>query len=269
MRAGWSITGSKIQEPEPCLLVIAHRVSADYPLIVAGNRDEFHARPTQDAHWWPDSTDILGGRDLQAGGTWLATHRDGRFATVTNFRDAVPASGKRRSRGHLITDFFESDCSPIDFLESVNGNNYAGFNLIVADINDVAYLSNRAEEAISLPPGIYGVANATLDTPWTKVERSKAGMKMLIDAGRANETNFLRMLDDRNKASVSEVESGHLSFERAHAMTAPFIVQADYGTRCSTVLLRDNAGRVRFTEQRFDADGNSSGRSDFTYEVFT
>lgn len=212
---------------------------------------------------------MLGGRDRQAGGTWLATHRDGRFAAVTNFRDAVPASGKLRSRGHLITDFFESDLSPIDFLDSVNGNDYGGFNLIVANRNDIAYLSNRGNEVISLPPGIYGVANAALDTPWAKVERSKAAMKVLIDAGRTNETNLLRMLDDRNKASVSEVETGHLSFERAHAMTAPFIVQADYGTRCSTVLLRDKAGRVRFTEQRFDADGNSSGRSDFAYEVFT
>lgn len=236
-------------------------------MIVAGNRDEFHARPTQDARWWPDKTDTLGGRDQQAGGTWLAAHRNGRFAAVTNFRDAVPASGKLRSRGHLITDYLEAGLSPIEFLDGVNGDDYAGFNLLVADGSDVAYLSNRGGGVRTLSPGIYGVANATLDTPWTKVQRSKEAMKSLIDEGRANETNLLRMLDDRSKASVKEVETGRMSFERAHAMTAPFIVQADYGTRSSTVFLRDLAGRVRFTEKRFGTDGRSSGRSDFTFEV--
>ena len=211
--------------------------------------------------------DILGGRDQQAGGTWLALHRNGRFATVTNFRDAVPTSGKLRSRGHLITEFLQSERSSSDYLNEIDADDYAGFNLLVADGNELAYLSNRGGGFRLLSPGIYGVANATLDSPWAKVERSKARMSALIVSGRVNETNLLRLLDDRNKASVSEVEPGRLGFEKAHAMTAPFIVQADYGTRCSTVVLRDNRNRLRFTEKRFDADGTNSGRSDFTFEV--
>ena len=177
------------------------------------------------------------GRDQQAGGTWLAVHRNGRFATVTNFRDAVPTSGKLRSRGHLITDFLHSERSVSDYLSEIDADAYAGFNLLVADGMELAYLSNRGDGFRLLAPGIYGVANATLDSPWAKVERSKSGLAALIDSGRANETNLLRLLDDRNKASVSEVRAGRLSFEKAHTMTAPFIVQADYGTRCSTVLL--------------------------------
>ncbi len=211
--------------------------------------------------------DLLGGRDRQAGGTWLALHRNGRFATVTNFRDAVPPSGKLRSRGHLITEFLHSERSASDYLRDIDADAYAGFNLLVADGSELAYLSNRGGGFRLLPPGIYGVANATLDSPWAKVERSKAGMSALIESGRANETNLLRLLDDRNKASVSEVETGHLGFEKAHAMTAPFIVQADYGTRCSTVLLRDHKDQVRFTEMRFAADGSNTGRSDFAFEV--
>lgn len=250
-----------------CLLVIAHKVSAEYPLIVAGNRDEFHRRPTQDSHWWPDNKDILGGRDEQAGGTWLAAHRNGRFATVTNFRDAIPTGGKQRSRGHLITGFLRSELSPEAYLKSVAGDRYAGFNLLVADNSELAYLSNRDSDLRVLPPGLYGVANATLDTPWAKVERSKAVLSELIASGRANESNLLRMLGDREKASVHEVETGQLSFERAHAMTAPFIVQPDYGTRCSSVVLRDRGNRVRFTEVRFRPDGESEGRSDFTFVV--
>ena len=250
-----------------CLVVIAHRHSPDYPLIVAANRDEFHARPTQDAHWWPDRPMLLGGRDQQAGGTWLALHRSGRFAAVTNFRDAATTSAKLRSRGHLITEFLESGLTAQAYLESIGGDDYAGFNLLVGDGSDLAYLSNRGGGLKVLRPGIYGVANATLDTPWAKVERSKTALQDLIDSGRANETNLLRMLDDRNKASVSEVVADRLSFTKAHAMTAPFIVQPDYGTRCSTVLLRDNSGRVRYTELRFGADGRKRGRSDFAFEI--
>jgi len=252
-----------------CLIVIAHRHSSDYPLIVAANRDEFHARPTKDAHWWPDRPMLLGGRDQRAGGTWLAVHRNGRFAAVTNFRDAAKTSAKLRSRGHLITEFLESGVTAPEYLEGIDGDEYAGFNLLVGDGDAFAYLSNRGGGLQVLPPGIYGVANATLDTPWAKVERSKLAMQELIEFGRANETNLLRLLSDRNKASVGEVEAGRLSFAKAHAMTAPFIVQPDYGTRCSTVLLRDNTGRVRLTELRFGADGVELGRSDFAFGTDT
>jgi len=98
-----------------CLVVVAFDTHPEFPLVVAGNRDEFHARPTQDADWWPDDTNIVGGRDLLAGGTWLAVHRNGRFATVTNYRDAEPKSGKLRSRGHLVTEFLQSGLSPIEY----------------------------------------------------------------------------------------------------------------------------------------------------------
>ena len=250
-----------------CLLVIAHGVSAELPLVLAGNRDEFHGRPTQDAHWWPDKPSILGGRDEQAGGTWLAVHRDGRFATVTNFRDAVPPSSKLRSRGHLITEFLDGDLPPAAYLEKIDGERYAGFNLLVGDRKQLAYLSNRGAGLLVLPPGIYGVANATLDTPWSKVERSKAALKTLLDGGRANETHLLNMLGDREKANVHEIDAGDLPFERAHALSAPFIVQPDYGTRCSTVLLRDKEQRMRFTEVRYGADGVSSGRSDYRFDA--
>lgn len=250
-----------------CLLVVAHQVSADYPLIVAGNRDEFHRRPTQDAHWWPDKKQLLGGRDEQAGGTWLAVHRNGRFATVTNFRDAVPPSGKLRSRGHLITEFLASELAAADYLRGIEGDRYGGFNLLVADGSEMAYLSNRGADMQVLPPGVYGVANATLDTPWTKVLRSKAALSALIAEGRANETNLLRMLGDRERASVHEIKAGELSFERAHAMSSPFIVQPDYGTRCSSVLLKDQAGRVRFTEVRYRPDGQPAGRSEFQFVI--
>ncbi len=249
-----------------CLLVFALRTHPRLPLIVAGNRDEFHARPTQAAHWWPDSPDIVGGRDLQAGGTWLAVHRSGRFAAVTNYRDARREGAGLRSRGHLITGFLGAGSGVIDYLESIDGNAYAGFNLLVSDGHSAAYLSNRGGGLHELPPGIYGLSNATLDEPWTKVTRTRSRLAELIDKDDVNESSLMRLLGDREKASADEVETNGLSFSMAHALTAPFIVHPEYGTRCSTVMTIDDAGKVRFLERRFRPDGRQSGESGFTFE---
>ena len=161
-----------------CLLVIAIGEHPELPLVVAGNRDEFHDRPTQDAHWWPDNPDVLGGRDLQAGGTWLAVNRGGRFAAVTNYRDAQHESGKLLSRGHLVTEFLASGESPRAYLDTIDGERYAGFNLLVAAGDSAAYLSNRGAPTRDLESGIYGLSNATLDDAWSKVTRSKARRKL-------------------------------------------------------------------------------------------
>jgi len=250
-----------------CLIVLSVGQHPDYPLILAANRDEFHARPTRDAHWWPDRRGVLGGRDLQAGGTWLALHKSGRFATVTNFRDAQPPSPKHRSRGHLVTGFLESNSSPRDYLEGIDETAYAGFNLIVGTVNEVAYLSNREEGTRQLLPGTYGLSNALLDGPWHKVESSRQKLTAMLATGSVNETNLLRLMDDRTKGPVAEVEPGRLDFTKAHAITAPFIVMPDYGTRCTTIVLADRNGNWLFTERRFSATGDTSGESRFTFSV--
>lgn len=248
-----------------CLLVFAIRQHEQLPLIVAGNRDEFHVRPSQAAHWWPDQPDIVGGRDLQAGGTWLAMSRGGRFAAVTNFRDAHREKAGLRSRGHLITGFLNSTADVSDYLTTIDRDAYAGFNLLVSDGLSAAYLSNRGGGMRELVPGIYGLSNATLDEPWTKVTRSRARLAELIEAGNVNESSLLRLLADREKASADEVETNGLSFSMAHALTAPFIVHPEYGTRCSTVLTVDDTGQVRFLERRFDPDGRQTGESRFNF----
>ncbi len=242
-----------------CLLVFAFRAHDEFPLIVAGNRDEFHSRPTQAAHWWPDKPDIAGGRDLQAGGTWLALHRSGRFATVTNYRDAQLETCKLESRGHLVTGFLDSDKPPMEYLADIDGKRYAGFNLIVSDGDSLAYLSNRGVAATELEPGLYGLSNATLDAPWLKVKRSKSALQSLLDEDRINESELLRMLNDREKAPAESVSSDRLPFAMAHAITAPFIVMPEYGTRASSTVLLDGKGGWRMCERRFDASGAAAG----------
>lgn len=248
-----------------CLIVLGLGQHPDLPLVLAANRDEFHSRPTKEAHWWPDKPDVVGGRDLQAGGTWLALHRSGRFATVTNYRDAQPPSAGLRSRGHLVTGFLESPLGPRDYLDTIDEQAYAGFNLIVGTVDDVAYLSNREDGTRSLGNGVYGLSNALLDGPWHKVERSKERLTALLADGAVNETGLMRLMQDRQKAPVSEVVTGHLAFDKAHAVTAPFIITPDYGTRCTTVVLASRDGNWRMTERRFNAEGEQTGESRFSF----
>ena len=248
-----------------CLVVFAWQAHPQYRLILAGNRDESHQRPTQDAHWWPDNESILAGRDLQAGGTWLAMSKSGRFATVTNFRERQGRKARVQSRGTLVTDFVGGSRSFGEFESSIIKKDYAGFSLLVSDGESMFYLSNRDELEANVAPGIYGLSNASLDIPWSKVVRAKASLESLIEDDVVNETELLRILADRTPAAVGDVAEDDLPFEIARALTAPFIMAPDYGTRSSTTVLWGNDNVVEFSERRFDPAGRTTGDSRFRF----
>ncbi|MEW6689133.1 MAG: NRDE family protein [Pseudomonadota bacterium] len=222
-----------------CLILLAWQKHPDFPLIVAANRDEFHARPAARAAFWQDRPAILAGRDLEAGGTWMGVSRGGRFAAVTNYRGGREPRAVE-SRGALVTGFLLSDLNPEDFVtktETLKGS-YSGFNLLVADGSELWWLSNRDSAPRRLEPGIYGLGNLLLDDP--EVAESKARFLQALDLGVAIEPLF-----------------GVLAPAR--------IVAPEYGTRCSTILLRGIDGRVQFAERGFDADGGEgpTGRYEF------
>jgi uncharacterized protein with NRDE domain len=252
-----------------CLVVLSLGQHPDFPLILAANRDEFYARPTRDADWWPDRPDVIGGRDLQAGGTWLAAHRGGRFATVTNFGEARRPEPRQLSRGLLVTGFLDGDLNPADYLDTIDGDAYAGFNLIVGDSREVAYLSNREDGARKLAPGVYGLSNTLLDGPWHKISRSKDKLLHLLDAGTINESALMRLMDDRQRAPAEQVETGRFDFATAYALTAPFIVLPNYGTRCTTVLMAGRDGKWRFAERRFGPGGKRVGETRLSFTTGT
>jgi uncharacterized protein with NRDE domain len=226
-----------------CLVVFAWQAHPKYRLILAGNRDEAHNRPTQDAHWWPDNESILAGRDVQSG-------RAG-----------------RKSRGVLVTDFVAGSESAEVYESTVANDQYAGFSLLICDGDSMSYLSNRDDLEAKLDPGIYGLSNASLDTPWSKVVRARSGLESLIDGDSVNETELMRLLADRTTASVDDVQAGDLPFEIARALTAPFIVAPDYGTRSSSTVLWGTDGVIEFCERRFDRSGNTTGESRFRFQV--
>lgn len=248
-----------------CLIVFAWKTHPDYQLVLAANRDEFHRRPSQALRWWPDDPNVLAGRDLQAGGTWLAASRSGRFATVTNYREQQQRKKTQRSRGELVANFVSGNSSAASYSQSIAGENYAGFSLLVADNDDLYFVSNRGDDPTLIAPGIYGLSNASLDTPWPKLQRSRDGLRSLIESGSLNETELMRLMSDRTMVPVADVEPGPLPFKFTRALTAPFIVSTEYGTRCSTVYLRSKTDDVTLNERRFDSQGKVSGESRFIF----
>lgn len=250
-----------------CLIAFAWKAHTDFRLIVAANRDELHRRPTQSARWWADQPDVFAGRDLQAGGTWLAMTRGGHFATVTNYRENQRQRSGLNSRGELVTSFVTGKDSPERFVAALDGDRYAGFSLLAADADNIAYVSNRGDTPELLQPGVYGLSNASLDTPWSKLVRTRTALQALIEDGRVNEAKLLGLLGDRKPAPVAEVHTDGLPFDLARRFTAPFIVSGDYGTRSSTVLMWGNDGKVSFRERSFDAAGDTTGNSSITFHV--
>jgi len=250
-----------------CLVVFAWQAHPDYRLILVGNRDESHKRPTRDAHWWPDNPDMLAGRDLQAGGTWLAVSKSGRFATVTNFREGPKSRSGPESRGRLVTDFVAGSASLDAFEGSISSDHFAGFSLLASDGASMRYLSNRDDLDTEIGPGIYGLSNASLDTPWSKLVRSKAGFESLIRNNSANESELMRLLADRKPAAANEIARDDLPFEIARAVSAAFIVSSEYGTRSTTTVLWGRDDVIEFCERRFDPAGNTTGDSRFRFKV--
>lgn len=239
-----------------CLIVIGVGVAPQYPLLVAANRDEQHARPAAPAAWWPDAPHVLGGRDLAAGDTWLAMDRRGRFAAVTNVRDASRPIGMK-SRGSLVTGYLAGYDSAAEYaaLAERAGPEFGGFNLLVYDGRDLRLASNRAP-ATALGPGLHSFSNAPPGVDWPKTSSARAGAAALLAHESPLEPLFA-LLAQRDHSEQPEQR-----YLRSH-----FVVGPVYGTRCSTVVLVDTAGRVTFAEQTFDDSGNLVGEVHESFEL--
>jgi uncharacterized protein with NRDE domain len=249
-----------------CLLILAWRDQPGSRLLLLGNRDELHARPAAAADWWQDAPGVLGGRDLEAGGSWLAVRRDGRFAVVTNVREADPPTLLRaRSRGELVADFLRSDEPPERYVAGLGMASFAGYNLICGDRDSIWYASNRAVER-PLGPGVYALSNATLDAPWPKVERLRARFAAARVAG---DDALFALLADRTPAADGALPDTGLGLERERLLSAPFVVSPSYGTRASYLLSLDDAGRGRFIERSFDRAGAQREERAFEFDPST
>jgi len=235
-----------------CLILFSYDPGTSRPLTVLANRDEFYDRATDQADFWSDKPGILAGRDLVAGGTWLGVNTKGRFAAVTNYRDLSNINLNARSRGELTTEFLSGNESADDYLSRIEtrGGDYNGFNLLVFDSNNLAYYSNMSEAPPSvLNPGIYGLSNHLLDTPWPKVVSGKEAMKVELESGPGDDDSLLSVLADTTVAADPDLPDTGVGIERERALSARCIVSPGYGTRCSTLVSFAADGRIKLKER--------------------
>lgn len=250
-----------------CLLVLGWQSHSRYRLVVAANRDEFHDRTAAPLGPWSDAPHLIAGRDLRAGGTWLGVDRARRFGVITNYRELQRPRRTAPSRGELIPRFLGSDRPAGEYLAGLETDApaYSGFNLLLAAADGLWYASNRADVfARPLAAGIHGLANEQLDAPTPKLLRVRDRFAALLARdGTIDADELFEPLADRERAAESSLEESHLAREWALALSAPFVVHREYGTRCSTVLLLEHSGALTIAERRFDAGGAPSGESEY------
>ncbi|MEM1433808.1 MAG: NRDE family protein [Pseudomonadota bacterium] len=247
-----------------CLILLAHRVHPDYPLIVAANRDEFYARATASAHYWQKPQEVIAGRDLEAGGTWLGVSASGRFAAVTNFTEPPPME-VLRSRGELTLNFLLSDLNGADYAESLNGADYRGFNLLLWDGDTLHYGSNR-HSGRTLAPGYYGLANVGLDEDKYRVTASRDSLIPLMEGANGKSAEALSDALLEVLANPEHPDRPDHDMALDPARLAPFIIGAEYGTRASTAVLLGNR-EVQVTERVFSNGGVEYGTARFQFSV--
>jgi len=241
-----------------CLILFAHKTHSDYPLVMAANRDEAYARATAPAGFWQDQPHIYGGRDLEQLGTWLGITRQGKVAAVTNFRDAHAVKTSLRSRGELVANYLRGNRSARDYVNEVerDAQAYNGFNLIAGDLDELHYISNRGHRPETITPGIHGLSNHLLNTPWPKIEHGKqvfAGLLRLPSQEIIE--GLFALLADRTIAADDALPDTGVGLPRERVLSPAFIISPAYGTRSSTVLLVDNLGQVIFIERSFGERG--------------
>lgn len=256
-----------------CLAVVALGAHPRYAVVIAANRDEFHARPAAPAHWWNEGW--LAGRDLAGGGTWLGVTRAGRWALLTNVRDPARFEPQAPSRGALVTRVLADPGAAATAIPAVvaAGGRHNGFNLLGGDAGDAHWASNRNAGAHALAAGIHGLSNHLLDTPWPKVVRTKAAVAAWCGAEGGGDERDLEplfaILADRTAAPDADLPDTGVGLERERLLSAPFIVSDAYGTRCSTVLTLAADGLARFVERSFDPAGRQTGEVDVRFTVTT
>ena len=258
-----------------CIAALVWNPDAATPLLLAANRDEFFARPTEPMHWWPDSH-VLAGRDLKANGAWLGITRQGRFALVTNIRNPALRREGAPSRGDIVKNFLESAVPPSTFVAALAAiaAGYEGFNLLCGQVSiashELWFLNSAEGHGKRLDQGLYGLSNASLDTVWPKLTRIKQGLHHALAEReiKAQDARLLRLLRNATPTSEQQLPDTGVPLEWERALGSIFINHEGYGTRASTVL-RVSDGRASATEVNYAPDASISKRSDFSFEILS
>lgn len=251
-----------------CLIFVALNYHPVYKLIVASNRDEFYNRRTAVAGYWDDFPNVIGGRDLEAGGTWMGMTTSGKICMLTNYRDPAHIMPGAPSRGHLVADYLEQQVNADDYMQLVRTKaaQYNGFNMILGTVDDLAYISNYKDGVTKLTNGLYGLSNHLLDSPWPKVVKGKKKLAPLLGKSDITADDLMTFLYD-DEIATENLPSTGVSPELERALSSMFIKTPNYGSRCSTVVLVDQQNKVQYTERVYDLTTFEYKTSQFEFAV--
>jgi len=236
-----------------CLILFGYKVSKDFPVVLAANRDEFYNRPTAPMTFWEDTPNILGGRDLEQNGTWFGINKKGKFSALTNYRDPSSIKQNAPSRGEIIVDYLESNQKDNSFQKTLLNNRlqFNGFNLLFGDRNDLFWFSNLKDKIEKIKPGIHGLSNKFLNTPWPKVEKGKEQLKKIID-DNLTAASLFSMLNDQTEPAPHLLPDTGIGSDWERILSPLYIQSETYGTRSSTILLIDSKGKIKVTERTYN-----------------
>ncbi|MCC6531469.1 MAG: NRDE family protein [Burkholderiales bacterium] len=252
-----------------CLILFSLGTHPGYRLIIAANRDESYGRPTAPFAFWPEAAQVAAGKDLEGGGTWLGITRRGRWAALTNFRQAGTYRASAPSRGRLVSDYLIGDVPPERYVEQLEprAHIYNGFNLLLGAGEDVFYCSNRNAQCEQVPAGIHGLSNHLLNTPWPKVEMGKAALRSLPDSATDPASVLLAALAERRLPPDEDLPDTGVGLAAERVLSPPFIAAESYGTRASTIIAIDASGMVSIAEHRFGRFGVPEGATSLSFRL--
>ena len=247
-----------------CLIAFAWKAHSAYRLVVAANRDEHHSRPTAPAAFWEDAPALFAGRDLKERGTWMGVTAHGRFSALTNYRDPTEFKAGAPTRGQLVANFLRESSTPFDYAEQLGAIQYMynGFNLLAGDGDTLWYVGNRAGAPREVAPGVHGLSNALLDTPWPKATGLQAALDTALQARLEQEAliaTLFEALAGREVAPDAQLPDTGVGLQRERDLSPRMIVAPLYGTRSATVLLMRHDGAIEMAERSFAPDGSVSG----------
>ncbi len=239
-----------------CLILFAYCHHPKYRFILAANRDEYYDRPTLPLHFWPDNPSVLAGRDLKARGTWLGVSRHGRLAALTNYREPAAVDPGAPSRGELVKNFLEGDNDAETYLKQVAavGAAYSGFNLLVGERDSLWYYSNRGSGILRVSPGIHGISNHLMDTPWPKIAGGKSDLDRLLRNDMVEEEALFHLLGDRTYPPTVQLPDTGVGAAWERILSPRFIASSVYGTRSASLVFIGTDLSVAVVERTFVAD---------------
>ncbi len=251
-----------------CLIVLGRNIHPKYKLILVANRDELYERPTKVAHYWNGPNQLLAGKDLEAGGTWIGVNQMGHIAAVTNYRDPTNYQNNKASRGQIPVNFLDSRVLADQYIRNLEkeSSRFNGYNLLVLDNNDLMHYNNQNGEPSKLADGIHAVSNATLNTPWPKVVRSKEMFKSIVESNFSHD-DLIEMMGDSKTANLEDLPDTGIPKDLEEAVSAMCIRTEKYGTCSTTAITITNDGEVSFTEKSYPVGKRNEGIERFSFKI--